>query len=98
MKALRRGKSARQEPDPGTRASGSLTETVGRLTTLSALFVGGFMLFKSYAVANFSLTTGSAILSTAPLSVLLGSLMSYAYWALPLVAVAATYKAARIVR
>lgn len=71
---------------PDTEAGGgpSLVDLAGRAGAVGAVVLAGFALIKCYAVANFSLTTGSALLTTAPLSVLLGSLMSYAYWALPL--------------
>src|SRR5690349_2144661 len=69
----------------------SLTMTIGRITAQAALLLGAFAVVKSYAVAHFSLTTGSALLSAAPVSVLLGSLMSYAYWGFPLAAVAAAH-------
>jgi hypothetical protein len=65
---------------------------------VSALLLGAFAVLKTYAVGHFSLTTGSALLSAAPLSVLLGSLMSYAYWAFPLAAVAAVYQCVNTVR
>ncbi|MCV2490736.1 hypothetical protein OF117_15355 [Geodermatophilus sp. YIM 151500] len=69
-------------------AEGSFIGTAARLGAMGAAFLTGFALVKAYAVANFSLTTGSALLTTAPVSVLLGSLMSYAYWLFPLTAIA----------
>jgi hypothetical protein len=56
----------------------------------------GFAVVKAYAVANFSLTTGAALLTAAPISVLLGSLMSYAYWIFPLVSLAALWHGFRL--
>src|SRR3954452_19661912 len=72
-----------------------LTHAIGQITALAALLLGAFAVVKSYAVANFSLTTGSALLAAAPVSVLLGSLMSYAYWAFPLAAVGFVHLSAR---
>jgi hypothetical protein len=51
--------------------------------------VGSALLFlllltKAYAVAGFSLTTTGELIATAPLAVLLGTIASYAYVALPL--------------
>ena len=63
---------------------GSIVSAAAHLGAASAVLLGGFALVKCYAVGHFSLTTGSALLSSAPLSVLLGSVMSYAYWAFPL--------------
>ena len=43
-----------------------------------------FTLLKAYASANFSLTTAAALLTTAPISVLLGTMVSYSYQIFPL--------------
>jgi hypothetical protein len=62
------------------------------LSDLSALKLGTVLLtaltlLKAYAVAHFSLTTAGALLSSAPLAVLLGSTVQYLYVLLPLAAV-----------
>jgi hypothetical protein len=83
------------ERDPGASArpseaadDRSIFELAAHLGAVGAVILTAFALLKCYAVAHFSLTTGSALLTTAPLSVLLGSLMSYAYWTLPLASLA----------
>ncbi|MGR7026257.1 hypothetical protein [Geodermatophilus sp. URMC 62] len=73
----------------------SLLQDAAHLSIVGAVLLTGFALVKSYAVGHFSLTTGAALLTTAPLTVLLGSLMSYAYWVLPLAALALAYGAHR---
>lgn len=73
----------------------SLLQDAAHLSIVGAVLLTAFALVKSYAVGHFSLTTGAALLTTAPLTVLLGSLMSYAYWVLPLAALALAYGAHR---
>jgi len=73
----------------------SLLQDAAHLSIVGAVLLTAFALVKSYAVGHFSLTTGAALLTTAPLTVLLGSLMSYAYWILPLAALALLYGAVR---
>ncbi len=55
------------------------------------LQVGGvitalFVMLKAFAVSNYSLTTTGALITTAPLTVLLGSLASYLYLLLAVMA------------
>jgi hypothetical protein len=47
-----------------------------------------FLFLKAYGAAKFSLTTASALLTDAPLSVLLATLVSYAYYVLPVLSLA----------
>jgi hypothetical protein len=54
-----------------------------------AAIVTIFALVKTYAAAAYSLTTASALLTTAPVTVLLGTLTSYEYEILPLLGLAA---------
>lgn len=49
-----------------------------------ALLIPLLLIAKCYGVAKFSLTTSGALISTAPVTVLLGTLALYAYVALPL--------------
>ncbi|MGK5172773.1 hypothetical protein [Geodermatophilus sp. CPCC 205761] len=86
------GESARER---AVREHASLLQDAAHLSIVGAVLLTGFALVKSYAVGHFSLTTGAALLTTAPLTVLLGSLMSYAYWILPLAALALLYGAVR---
>src|SRR4051812_37938048 len=80
--------TASGRPGDGTGPAPSLFDITARLAALGAVVLSSFALVKCYAVAHFSLTTGSALLTTAPLSVLLGTVMSYACWILPLGALA----------
>jgi hypothetical protein len=57
--------------------------------TLGAAGLALFTLFKAYAAAKFSLTTAAALLTTAPLNVLLGTMVSYSYEIFPLLFLAA---------
>jgi hypothetical protein len=59
------------------------------LAVVGAIALTLFALVKAYAAANFSLTTASALLTTAPLNVLLGTLTSYSYQIFPLLGLAA---------
>ena len=59
------------------------------LASFGAIALFTFVLLKTYAAAKFSLTTASALLTTAPVSVLLGTITSYDYYALPFLFVAA---------
>ena len=65
------------------------------MAATGAVLLTGFALVKAYAVAHFSLTTGAALLTSAPVSVLLGALMSYAYWIFPLVSLAGLLRGLR---
>jgi hypothetical protein len=56
---------------------------------VGAVALALFVIIKAYSAANYSLTTASALLTTAPLDVLLGTLTSYDYALLPLLALAA---------
>lgn len=67
----------------------SQASTVPPVASLGAAAVTIFALMKVYAAAGFSLTTASALLTTAPLNVLLGSLVSFSYDVFPLLALAA---------
>lgn len=58
------------------------------VATVGAISLALFLFLKAYAAAKFSLTTASALLIDAPLSVLLGTLISYAYFVLPVLSVA----------
>jgi hypothetical protein len=57
--------------------------------TIGAVGLALFTLLKAYAAAKFSLTTAAALLTTAPLSVFLGTMVSYSYQIFPLLALAA---------
>jgi hypothetical protein len=65
-------------------------------TQLGALGVGLFLLMKTYSVSHYSLTTASALLTAAPVGVILGTLTSYEYMLWPLMSVAAGLLAARL--
>jgi hypothetical protein len=54
------------------------------IASIGAALLALFTLTKAYAAAKFSLTTASALLTTAPFNVLLGSLTSYSYTVFPL--------------
>lgn len=70
-------------------ASHDLGSWFGRHTAIAtAVAGGGFLLFKTYAVAHYSVTTTLGLLSTAPAAVLVGSVAFFVYPFLPLVAVA----------
>jgi hypothetical protein len=58
------------------------------IATLGAVGLTLFVFLKAYGAAEFSLTTASALISAAPLSVVLGTLISYTYALLPLVSLA----------
>jgi hypothetical protein len=76
-----------QASGPG-QASSSVALLSEHLTYVAALALVLFALAKTYAVANFSLTTAGALLTTAPLAVLLGTLTSYDYFFFPILALA----------
>jgi ABC-type enterochelin transport system permease subunit len=54
------------------------------IASIGAVLLALFTLTKAYAAAKFSLTTASALLTTAPFNVLLGSLTAYSYSVFPL--------------
>ena len=56
-------------------------------TFISAVAVTTFVTLRAYGAARFSLTTASALITTAPLSVLFGTITSYAYAVLPLLCI-----------
>jgi hypothetical protein len=66
----------RATKDPG------IASVLQATSVLAALFV----LLKAFAVSNYSLTTTGALITTAPLTVLLGSLASYLYLMLAVMA------------
>lgn len=76
-----------QEEDPPRRASGVNLFTT-HTTLIGAIVVGLFVLMKTYSVAKYSLTTASALLTTAPLTVILGTITSYEYGIWPLLSLA----------
>jgi hypothetical protein len=55
---------------------------------LGAVAIAVFLLMKTYSVSQYSLTTASALLTSAPLAVVLGTLTSYEYAMWPLLSVA----------
>lgn len=59
------------------------------LATVGAIVLILFAVMKAYATAKFSLTSASAMLITAPLNVLLGTVVSYSYKIFPLLGLAA---------
>jgi hypothetical protein len=63
---------------------------------LSALGIGLFLLMKTYSVARYSLTTASALLTAAPVAVILGTLTSYEYEMWPLLSLASGALAGRL--
>lgn len=65
-------------------------------TQLTAVAVGLFLLMKTYSVAKYSLTTASALLTAAPVAVVLGTLTSYEYVLWPLLSVAGFAMAVRL--
>lgn len=73
-------------PQAGRLSVGSLQGA--DLAFVGALVLGIFVLLKCYAAARFSLTTASALLTTSPTNVLLGSLTLYAYQLFPLLGLA----------
>jgi hypothetical protein len=81
---------------PSGVSDGTPSDAAGRgnprtgldIATLGALFLPLFVFLKAYGAAEFSLTTASALLSATPLSVVLGTLISYAYSVLPLLSLA----------
>ncbi|WP_157441644.1 hypothetical protein [Actinoplanes awajinensis] len=56
--------------------------------TYGAVALIAFTMLKAYAAAYFSLTTAAALLTTAPINVFLGSMVSYSYQLFPLLALA----------
>lgn len=82
-------------PGPPRSSVALLSE---HLTYVAALGLVLFALAKTYAVANFSLTTAGALLTTAPLAVLLGTLTSYDYFFFPVLALASGCVAALVWR
>ncbi len=56
------------------------------ILTHSSLLVALLFLVKSYGVVRFSLITSAAIVTTAPLSTILGIVAIYAYLAMPTIA------------
>ncbi len=86
--------------DPPGAGPPETSDSWGILTThatqLSALGVGLFLLMKTYSVSRYSLTTASALLTAAPVGVILGTLTSYEYMLWPLMSVAAGLLAARL--
>ena len=72
---------------PG-HAKSSVALLSEHLTYVAALALFLFALAKTYAVANFSLTTAGALLTTAPLAVFLGTVTSYEYFFFPILALA----------
>jgi hypothetical protein len=89
---------AASDGEGATRHTGgqSIFQLATNLAAAGAVLLTGFALTKAYAVADFSLTTGAALLTAAPVAVLLGSLMSYAYWVFPLVSAATSWAGFRI--
>ncbi len=51
----------------------------GTLLQTASILTGVFLLLKAFAVSHFSLTTTGALITTAPLTVFLGSVASYLY-------------------
>jgi hypothetical protein len=56
-------------------------------TKVASLFLIFFLLLKAYAVSRYSLTTTGALITSAPLTVLLGTIASYLYLVLPILAI-----------
>jgi hypothetical protein len=84
---------ASEASDGGTRSDAAPRDSSFSLQDIDIAIVGAillplFVFLKAYGAAEFSLTTAAALLSTAPLSVVLGTLISYAYLILPLVSLA----------
>jgi hypothetical protein len=78
--------------EPADDLSAQAARSISQDLQIASLGASGLVLFaliKAYAAANFSLTTASALLTTAPLNVLLGTLVSYSYQIIPLLALAA---------
>jgi hypothetical protein len=76
---------------PSAPQSGNAGRRLGFRTDIafvSALALGLYMLAKCYAGAHFSLTSASALLTTSPVNVLLGSLTLYAYQLFPMLSLA----------
>src|SRR4051794_28234518 len=71
---------ARPVPDRPTRETFDLQHAAA----YGAVALLLFSLLKAYASANFSLTTAAALLTTAPINVLLGTMVSYSYQVFPL--------------
>ena len=69
--------------DNGSTRRGVDASTLGRVTSL---LLGFLLLVKVYGVAGFSLTTATALLTAAPLSVLVGVIALYQYAFMALVA------------
>ncbi len=85
--------------DPATgQDAPSKTSSVPPIASLGAAALGVFALMKVYAAAGYSLTTASALLTTAPLNVLLGSLVSFSYDVFPLLALGALAWLVHLVR
>lgn len=59
------------------------------LASFGAVGLALFALLKTYAAAEFSLTTAAALITAAPVNVLLDSIVSYSYEFFPLLALAA---------
>ncbi len=82
--------------DVADETSASWRVLTTHATQLGALGVGLFLLMKTYSVSRYSLTTASALLTAAPVGVILGTLTSYEYMLWPLLSVAAGLEAARL--
>ena len=74
----------------------SWTTLTQHAAQLGALAVGLFLLMKTYSVSNYSLTTASALLTAAPVAVILGTLTSYEYVMWPLLCMASGALAVRL--
>jgi hypothetical protein len=82
------GGGADRDGQPRAKAgTGSLD--LQQMTTIGGIALVLFTLLKAYAAAKFSLTTAAALLTTAPLNVFLGTMVSYSYAIFPLLALGA---------
>ncbi len=85
-------------PEEPTRDPAGHGFVASHAASIGAVALALFALVKAYAAANFSLTTTSALLTTAPLGVLLGTLASYSYQIFPLLGLAGVAWVASIYR
>jgi hypothetical protein len=83
-------------PEDRAEAAPSWGILTAHAAQLSALGIGLFLLMKTYSVARYSLTTASALLTAAPVAVILGTLTSYEYELWPLLSLAAGALAGRL--
>jgi hypothetical protein len=80
-----------QRTQPAADASADALPDLGAFVRAGSLLLSLLFLAKAYGVAHYSLTTMGELLSTAPVTALLGTVASYMYVILPVIAVGGTW-------